>query len=269
MKWKRLAALIVAVMLLALPAQAAGTPSSWAEAELVDAGVLGLLAASEQDDLQSPVSEEKLASLTAAIDARLRGWGLEKDAGFTPADAPEGSSRGAVMAALYNAACAYALPDGVAEGDDAVEALQSLGVVRGYEDGQVQEERACTTEEAVVMAARCITALSDALETGARGWLWRAERDGTVVYLLGTVHVDRDNIYPFGPQLRKIMEESDRLVLEVDFGDAEGMNAYAAMQVYADGTTLADHVSPELYERTVDVLGGQGITEDVVSAVKP
>ena len=269
MKAKRLFALIVAVMILVLPARAAGTPSPWATAELVDARALGLTAADEPDDLQAPVTEEKLASLTAVIDARLSGWGLEKDAGFTPADVPEGSSRGAVMAALYNAICAYALPDGVVEGGDAVEALQSLGVVRGYEDGRVQEDRACTAEEAIVMAARCVTALSDALGTGSNGWLWRAEKDGAVVYLLGTVHVDRENIYPFGPQLRKIMAESDRLVLEVDFGDVEGMNDYAAMQVYTDGTTLSDHISPELYERTVNVLGGQGITEEVVSAVKP
>ena len=269
MKAKRLLALLVAVMLLVLPAQAAGTPSAWAQAELVDASVLGLLAADEPDDLQQPVTAEKLAALTAAVGARLDGWGLEKDAGFVPIEGPEDATRAAVITALYNAIRAYELPEGIAEGENPVAALQALGAVRGYEDGRVQEERLCTAEEAIVMAARCVTALSDALGTGSHGWLWRAEKDGTVVYLLGTVHVDRDTIYPFGQQLRQALAQSDRLVLEVDFGDVEDMNAYAAMQSYSDGTTLADHVSPELYQRTVDTLAEQGIGEEVTSTVKP
>ena len=40
------------------------------------------------------------------------------------------------------------------------------------------------------------------------------------------------------------------------------------MQVYSDGTTLADHISPELYRAVVKTLGQMGMAEETVAQYK-
>ena len=99
--------------------------------------------------------------------------------------------------------------------------------------------------------------------------MWKAEKDGTTVYLLGTIHVDRGNIYPFGSQLRGVMTDADRVVFEVDFGNEDGLAAYAAMQVYSDGTSLSDHIDADLYQQVVELLAPYGYDESIVSTLKP
>ena len=205
--------------------------------------------------LQSTVTHEKLQVICNALDSRLAAAGLEKRADYTLAPVAAELTRGAVMNALADIVYSYVMPDGVLpEAADAAQLLQALGVVRGDSDGSVQADRLCTLEEAFVMGSRCVTALVDLLDDGSNGFLWKAEKDGTTVYLLGTIHIDRGSIYPFGSQLRGVMADADRVVFEVDFGNEEGLAAYAAMQVYSDGTSLSDHIDADLYQQVVELL---------------
>ena len=41
------------------------------------------------------------------------------------------------------------------------------------------------------------------------------------------------------------------------------------MQVYSDGTTLKDHIDPELYQEVVDALAPLGMPEEQVAQYKP
>lgn len=55
-----------------------------------------------------------------------------------------------------------------------------------------------------------------------------------------------------------------------NFNDQEGLAEFAAMQVYTDGTTLADHLSPALYQATVNTAQTLlGIPEEVICLYKP
>lgn len=80
------------------------------------------------------------------------------------------------------------------------------------------------------MAQRLVLHLYDRRGAGAQGFLWRAEGNGNTLYLLGTIHVDRDNIYPLSGRLREIIAGADDAIFEVDFGDKEDTQAFMAMQ---------------------------------------
>ena len=41
------------------------------------------------------------------------------------------------------------------------------------------------------------------------------------------------------------------------------------LQYYDDGSTLKDHISPELYETVVEIYAGLGASEEIVSLFKP
>ena len=269
MNLKKLFAAALAALMLVIPV-AAAEPSAWALGELTDSEALGMLTQADMEVLQSTVTHEKLQVICNALDSRLAAAGLEKRADYTLAPVAAELTRGAVMNALADIVCSYAMPDGVLpEAADAAQLLQALGVVRGYSDGSVQADRLCTLEEAFVMGSRCVTALVDLLDDGSNGFLWKAEKDGTTVYLLGTIHIDRGSIYPFGSQLRGVMADADRVVFEVDFGNEEGLAAYAAMQVYSDGTSLSDHIDADLYQQVVELLAPYGYDESIVSTLKP
>jgi len=120
-----------------------------------------------------------------------------------------------------------------------------------------------------VLADRLVLALYDYCNAGSLGLLWKATGNGNTLYLLGSIHVDRSNIYPFHKQLRDIITSADEVIFEVNLNDSDGIAAYAAMQFYSDGTTLKDHISPELYAKVVDAMETLGVPEEITATIKP
>lgn len=241
--------------------------SPWAYDALADAYSTGLWEDSYYGAAQSPVTEEQLDALCAEVAEKLALLEVEP----RPADLAEGAlvvdqTRGGVSNALYQQAAAYAFP-GVEEGPQAF--LTGLEVLRGDGTGALHLECTCTLQEAVVLANRLVLTLYDGQNAGSLGLLWKATHGENTLYLLGTIHTDRDNVYPIHRQLRELITSSERVAFELDFNDIQGAAAFAAMQVYADGTTLKDHVSLALYQKTVEAGAMLGLTEEQTACYKP
>lgn len=252
---KRLLSLLLCAGLLAAPALAAEdaqpqpqTIAPWAYDAMSEAAALGIWEDSMIYCIQDPVTQEQLADMTAVVADKLALLELPVNTGTSDPDALViDTTRRGVMNALYQEAAAYAL-----EGVDhsVVDFLSGLGVVQG-DGADLALERPCTLQEALVMAQRLVLSLYDRYDAGAQGLLWKAEANGNTLYLLGTIHVDRGNIYPFHKSLRDAITASQDAIFEVDFGDVADIQAFQAMQYYSDGTTLKDHVSAEIYDKAV------------------
>ena len=119
------------------------------------------------------------------------------------------------------------------------------------------------------MTQRLILAVYDSQNAGSKGLLWKAVNGENTLYLLGTIHMDRNNVYPLHKSLREALLSADTVSFELDFNDSEGLAEFAALQSYSDGTTLADHISPELYSRVSAALTGLGMTEEQFASYKP
>jgi uncharacterized protein len=94
--------------------------------------------------------------------------------------------------------------------------------------------------------------------------LWRAEVGGSVLHLLGSVHVARPELYPLDARIERAFAASDVLVLELDLDQTAQFKA-AQHMIEAGrlpaGKRLADVVAPEtwrLFEQT-QARRGQGI----------
>jgi hypothetical protein len=175
------------------------------------------------------------------------------------------TTRGGVLNALYMEALPYAFA-GVDAGP--VEFLSSLGVVHG-DGADLALDRPCTLLEAACFADRMILALYDQQNAGSLGLLWKAEGNGNTLYLLGSIHTDRGNLYPFHKQLRDIITGVELAAFELDFNSQEGIDEFTAMQMYSDGTTLKDHIDPEIYQEVVEALVPLGTPEEQVAQFKP
>ena len=245
------------------PAQ---VPAPWTYEYLADAYALGLLDDNYGAYIQSPVTQEQLESMMTIVADKLALLELPQRTAEDNALVID-TTRGGVMNALYLACADYQM-EGIEVGATAF--LKGLGVVRGTnEAGDLDLERPCTYQEAMVMAGRLVLAVYDLQDAGSHGLLWKAVNGGNTLYLLGTAHMDRNNVYPFHKTLRAALASADEVYFELDLNDQEGMAEFAAMQTYTDGTTLKDHISEELYAQTVEVFTALGMTEEMVGQFKP
>ena len=265
---KKILSLLLAFGLLTVPVLAAEESQAeplpaWAWGEMADAYALGLVGDEIYTDHSKPVTQEQLDKMTQVAADKLVLLEVEQrsNAGSFVID----TTRGGVLNALYMEALPYAFA-GVDAGP--VEFLSSLGVVHG-DGASLALDRPCTLLEAACFANRMILALYDQQNAGSLGLLWKAEGNGNTLYLLGSIHTDRDNLYPFHKQLRDIITSAELAAFELDFNSQEGIDEFTAMQVYSDGTTLKDHISPELYQEVVEALTPLGTPEEQIASYKP
>ena len=265
---KKILSLLLTFGLLTVPvlateeSQAEPLPA-WAWGEMADAYALGLVGDEIYTDHSKPVTQEQLDKMTQVAADKLVLLEVEQrsNAGSFVID----TTRGGVLNALYMEALPYAFA-GVDAGP--VEFLSSLGVVHG-DGASLALDRSCTLLEAACFANRMILALYDQQNAGSLGLLWKAEGNGNTLYLLGSIHTDRDNLYPFHKQLRDIITSAELAAFELDFNSQEGIDEFTAMQVYSDGTTLKDHVDPEIYQEVVEALAPLDMPEEQVASYKP
>lgn len=243
-------------------AQAAPIPA-WAYQELADGYAMGLFGDEIYTDHNKTVTQKQLDKLTEVVADKLAVLGVEQrsNAGSFVLD----TTRGGVLNALYMEVLPYAFP-GIDAGP--VEFMRSMKVVRGDGTG-LALDRPCTLMEAAAFAGRLILNLYDQQNAGSLGLLWKAEGNGNTLYLLGSIHTDRSNLYPFHKQLRDIITGSELAAFELDFNSQEGIDEFTAMQVYSDGATLKDHIDPELYQEVVEALAPLGMPEEQVAQFKP
>ena len=250
------------VPVFAAEAQADPIPA-WAYGEVADIYAMGLTGDEIYTDHSKPVTQEQLDKMTQVVADKLALLEVEQrssDGSFVL-----DTTRGGVLNALYMEALPYAFAE-VDAGP--VEFLSSLGVVHG-DGADLALDRPCTLLEAACFANRMILALYDQQNAGSLGLLWKAEGNGNTLYLLGSIHTDRGNLYPFHKQLRDIITGVELAAFELDFNSQEGIDEFTAMQVYSDGTTLKDHIDAELYQEVVDALATVGMSEEEVAAYKP
>ena len=235
----------------------------WAYGVLADGYAMGLFGDEIYTQHSQTITKEQLTNLTKVVGDKLALLEMEQRGADETALVID-TTRGGVVNALYQEAAAYAFP-GVEEGPEAF--MTSVGALAGDGSG-LDLDRNCTYLEAVTMADSLVLNLYDQQNAGSLGLLWKAEGNGNTLYLLGSIHTDRNHVYPVHKQLRDIILNADQVSFELDFNDQAGLAEFAAMQVYSDGTTLADHISPELYQVVVNTASALGMDEATVSQYK-
>lgn len=117
----------------------------------------------------------------------------------------------------------------------------------------------------LVCASLCGAALA-----GSAPLVYRVtDGDGHRLYLLGTIHVGRSDMYPLGEAVEEAYTQSDILAVEMDLIKAGGfINALkmSAAMTYTDGDDITNHLSRETCELGYQVLG---LPESTLRMLKP
>ncbi|MHA7967434.1 TraB/GumN family protein [Paenibacillus sp. CAU 1782] len=105
----------------------------------------------------------------------------------------------------------------------------------------------------------------------SKGFMWQVEKNGNTVYLLGSIHVANEAMYPLRDVIEEAFQASDYLAVEID-GTNEEADVGAILDelgVYRDGTTLKNHVSAETYAEVVELLTALELKPDALDKYKP
>jgi uncharacterized protein YbaP (TraB family) len=106
----------------------------------------------------------------------------------------------------------------------------------------------------------------------SKGFFWKVEKDGSELYLLGSIHHGNDEMYPMRPELNAAYANSDHLVVEVNI--AAPMSEQRAKDIgnkymwYKDNTTLADHIDAETYAQVRSIFEEKGASTAALDTSK-
>ncbi len=181
---------------------------------LADSYAMGLVGDEIYTQHNQVVTQEQVTAMAEVVSDKLALLGVEQWTADTEGLVLD-TTRGGVVNAFYQAAADYAFP-GVEEGPEAF--MVSVGALCGDGTG-LHLDRPCTLLEAATMANSLILALYDGQNAGSLGLLWKATGNGNTLYLLGSIHTDRNNVYPFHKQLRDIILNAEQVTFELDFND--------------------------------------------------
>jgi uncharacterized protein YbaP (TraB family) len=84
----------------------------------------------------------------------------------------------------------------------------------------------------------------------AQSSVWAVKGAKATVYLAGSCHVLRASDYPLPVQFERAYAHARQIIFEVPPGDLEGpeyVQKLMAVAIYADGTTLKQHLAPAVY----------------------
>jgi len=102
--------------------------------------------------------------------------------------------------------------------------------------------------------------------------LWKVETDQNTLYLLGSIHLLKEENYPLHRNIYQTFDEASHLVFEVNLGELSSPQVQlelASKGIYTNGESLKDTLSPESYARVKSYLNTQGLGMEPFHLMKP
>lgn len=99
-------------------------------------------------------------------------------------------------------------------------------------------------------------------------FLWKIDDGSSHIFLLGSIHVAKPDMYPLDYRIEEAYRSSDIVAFEIDMTTVDPMSIMKYM-TYSDGTKLRDRVSSESYEKIRQKMSAMGLTEVMYENMRP
>lgn len=102
-------------------------------------------------------------------------------------------------------------------------------------------------------------------------FLWKVTTPFDPLYLLGSIHVGNQSLYPLPASIEKAFRVSDRIAVEVNMTTIEGEGAYAFADaaLYPRGDSLQKHINKETYNLIMKEFERYGVDSYRMQRLKP
>lgn len=246
------------------------TYSNWAMQDLILGDTYGCYPLSwYEKDMTAPITQGKLRVLMAGLRLKMLNTNGVASSKYQTYRLTQKLTVDKVLSAFYTLVSAYTFtPDLALKDVNYIKFMKENGVYTG-KNGEQALTDVCSIEQACIMATRLVTTIYNKLNAGSKGFFWEAKANGNTVYMLGSIHMATNDIYPLNDKILEAYESSDALAVEVNLFDQAGAVELANIAVYTDGTTLKDHVSKETYDKVIAIATTFGYPEQQISMLKP
>lgn len=104
-----------------------------------------------------------------------------------------------------------------------------------------------------------------------KGFFWRVRSGTSTVYLLGSIHVFKKELYPLPARIEQAFQESDTLVVEANINEINIENMMTMLEgaFYPENETLEKHLSQDTFRRAEAKLAEFGIPIQLFQRSKP
>jgi hypothetical protein len=104
-----------------------------------------------------------------------------------------------------------------------------------------------------------------------KNFLWRAQTRSSTVYILGSIHLLKQDVYPLDRTIENAFEKSDFLAVEADVSDISriDMGGLLGKALYQGSDALEDHVSRDTYGIVQKEVERLGLPIEFVNKQKP
>ena len=102
--------------------------------------------------------------------------------------------------------------------------------------------------------------------------MWEARGKSNSVYLLGSIHFAKDDLYPLAKPIEQAYERSAIVIFEADLGEMKSMETQASLLktgMCPAGETLSQQVSKETYSALQSWLKNTGGEPSMLDPMKP
>jgi uncharacterized protein YbaP (TraB family) len=113
--------------------------------------------------------------------------------------------------------------------------------------------------------------VQDVFPQSQKSFLWRVRSKTNTVYVLGSSHFSKKEIYPLNQKIENAFDQSDILVVEANVNDIKKVDIQklAESAFYPANDTLEKHLSAETYEWVKKETSGLGIPIELINKQKP
>jgi len=110
-----------------------------------------------------------------------------------------------------------------------------------------------------------------ALSKDSKSFLWKIQSKTNTVYLLGSVHLFKKELYPLSKNIEDAFDQSSVVVVEanVSSGGQIDLQQLVEKAIYPGDDTLEKHVSRETFEVINKRAGALGVPPEMINKQKP
>lgn len=125
---------------------------------------------------------------------------------------------------------------------------------------------------ALLAALLLVPAPARSDDTGHPVTMWRVSGDTNTVYLLGSIHMLRQQDHPLPAVIDRVYEDAEVVVMELDMDDLDPAAAQAAFNragVLTDGGTLQELMGDDLFRQAEEAAAAIDIPLDLLAQSEP
>ena len=112
----------------------------------------------------------------------------------------------------------------------------------------------------------------DSPDIDGKSCLWKVQSENNTVYLLGSIHILKQENYPLKESIEQAFDDVQKLVFEIHLDSAETLSTQMKILskgMYSDGSTLQENIDEETYSLVKKKAEELGLGIEQMSRFKP